>query len=316
MRKIRDLLSIIKEYINESNTMLVEVEMEGEVVNQSWHEYDTCEVLEGKNGILVFTFFIKGRKSGAFITKVEDIGRYELFQEEDTTIPLKHVYIHVQGKKKQPLLVGEMKDIFTKNVPLSDNFSITHLYNPNRSNVHVQDKSVLQTFFESDLFEIHKYEIEIEEKEEKDIFRVFGYKDYPQEPDGTVQAFLDMVELIEEKGYEVKRNEGIGMEEPLTSVYARGYVPEWDLMISATSQNINTILDTFAQKDKRVCIVSADWHVNKPKRITAYLVERKKKFHEVYRLYQEEKTRRKLELMEKMSKGFDDLFKQHRSESE
>lgn len=157
-------MSNMKEYeklVNTVNTILIELELEGDIINQNWYEYDYCSVMDNSEkdtGIIVFAFYKDNKKIGAFITNCEDIATINILDKNRSKINREHVYIHVKGKKKPPLILNDMAQIFKKEVPLPADFSEYYLYNSNRKGI-MQQKLILNQMFRSNLFKVTAYEL-------------------------------------------------------------------------------------------------------------------------------------------------------------
>jgi len=283
------LASSLQYEANLANTMMIELELEGEIINQSFYEYDQCHIEQKEDGLIVFMFYLSGRKSGAFMTDVEDIKVHEFFRKNETPLPLDHFYLRVKGKQMKPFLTHDMLKVFNQEVELPANFNSSYLYNLNRDSGNHQDKSFISECFNHDLFEIKKFAIEpialSEEERANQHWEVLSLKEYSKESDSIISSLYQFISMIQKNGYEVKRREGLEGKDGMPHAYPRAYIPEWDMMISPDTQNISTLLSTFAQQDRKVCIISNEWNGT----VVAYLVKRTKKYHEVFKIFEDKK---------------------------
>lgn len=126
----------------------------------------------------------------------------------------------------------------------------------------------------------------------KDSFRL---KEHDTEGEDLLKSFADVIHTIRQAGYEVVIGKELKGENYIPSITAKAYVPEWNLILTTSSQNISTILNTFAQRNKRVCVIHGQKNENVPSKVLAYLVQRKKFFFDTYEFVVEENFKRATE---------------------
>jgi len=208
-------------------------------------------------------------------------------------------YLHDKGENPESLLTEGMSLIFHNQVPTYPELHVRHLYNPERQNGCNYEKEILDIFWDKGLFEIytnHINPVEFPYKNQVEKAKFLNrLKEHDTEGEDLLKSFADVIHTIRQAGYEVVIGKELEGENYIPSITAKAYVPEWNLILTTSSQNISTILNTFAQRNKRVCVIHGQKNENVPSKVLAYLVQRKKFFFDTYEFVVEENFKRATE---------------------
>lgn len=315
-----DLVYKLQTCANKENVLLVEIELEGDIVNQSWHEYDNCTIHAGNNDMIIFDFNLRDKKAGAFITNATNIQKYTTYNEIETVANFSHFYLHIKGSKPESLILEDMFKIFNNKIALPDGFNTSYLFNNNRSSQCISEKMFLNECFAYETFSVNRFAItptDIDYRgNDQEMINLGELRDYQRENKLILENLNNIASIIKKMGIEVEMNKYLGITDSIhpNQVRARIYVPKWDLVISSESQDIETALDIFALKGKRICVVTRERYLgNESEKIVVYLVERKNKFYQLYDVFSRKQIEQQLEVQSKFFKSFDHLFQKDES---
>lgn len=300
MEDKKELVDRLQNCVNEASIMLVELEIEDGKVNQTYYEYQCCIVNDSDNDdTITFNFFINKQNTDTYTIKMQLIQRFQIYNKGET-LKFKHFFLLTTEKEKEPLLIGDMFKIYKKEVSLLSKFNMDHLYNKDRSAIKSKEKSLLQNCYDIGLFTIRVYEITPKEfthiSNRREQLAIAEIKKYPSEHENVLKGLLNITYRIKEMGIDVEINKYFTGKNNYDKVRATAYIPSWNLIIQPNTQNIETILEIFAQVDKRVCIVSDSKYLyDESEKYIVYLIERKNKFKKILNEFYIDKKEESLE---------------------
>lgn len=189
----------------------------------------------------------------------------------------------------------ELRKIFTKEVPLNEDFELANLYNEQRRRTYGESaKLFLQYCYDNKLLDIHSYmlkppktdDIHINNKLSRES-RLFKIKEYAREDDITIQNLINVIRFLENKMCYLKRWKVMDKVNTKSSIHiysARAYTPDLKLYIQPITQCIATLIASLSQGEN-VCIVSD--YSDKNGRIKVYVIHCNENISSMYKLYAE-----------------------------
>lgn len=217
-------------------------------------------------------------------------------------------FMALKGEKKKFHLTEDMKRVFINEIPFPQSFNCYHLFNGNRSKNAIHEKMLLETACSNNFVDVICFELKEDFNKYKDIYErersIYHLKEYSKEDINTLEALNYFILALKEIGMEVilrKDNDNRIVR------YARAYLPEWNMIINPTTQNVESFIESLCSEGSIVCIVDIDYTCS----IKAYLVKAKKPFIESYRNFKEQRDKETLKMMERFQKSFMQMFNEN-----